>query len=129
MLLKKLRVWFIDSMRKPPSEEYADYLGFILAALALLILSLGVQLFGFELIYVRKFSGFASRWQALCARPDRVLLLSPALVWLALLGRKFCRSGKGYFNCMLVALVILVVSTVYILLDGAAFAEFYKTLP
>lgn len=128
-MLKKLSGWFANSMRKPPAEEYADYLGFILAMLALLLLLCGLYLFSFELVYVRKFLGFASRWQALRARPDRLLLLSPFLVWLALLGRTFCRDGNGYFGCMLAAVLILLGSAAYILLDGVAFAELYNRLP
>lgn len=127
--LKKMRGWFVKSMHEPPTEEYADYLGFILFALSLLLLFYGFYLFDLELTYIRKFSGFSSRWQALHSRPDRLLLFSPTLVWLVLALRKLCRGRRAYYVGMLAALLILIFSAIFIALDGAAFSDFYETLP
>ena len=125
---QKLRGWLQKQCR--PDEDKIDVLTMLLAVLTGLLLMLGLRLFFYEIVYLHKYRYYPLHtWQMFLARPDILLLLSPALNFPVLALRCGCHDERIYTRWTLAAALVLVVSAMIIALGNIFFWPFYESLP
>lgn len=126
-----LRGWLQKQCRPGDDKnDKIDVLGMLLAVLTGLLLFWGMHLFFFEVVYLHKYTYPSPHtWQVLLARPDMLLVLSPALNLLLLALRGRCRSAQRYARLTQAAVLLVVVSAVIIAVGSALFWPYCETLP